>query len=274
MKSRALLVAALCAAVGICLIWLYMSRFEAQASGGQLVEVLMARQNLTLGEQVDPDVMLVSRFIPTDYIEQRQVRATDRDLIRGIRIIGGVRAGEILLWTDLAAGSDSARDLSGLVRSGMRAITIQADQSSSFGGLVRPGDRVDIFLTLDRPTLTGEDERVTVPLLQSLMVLAAGQDTGMPVRVEQGARRRAPPAMQNVTISATVEQSQMIAFARQRGSLTLVLRNPDDPTITEGLGETTIEDLVTIERRERVQSSRPRAAVPEAATSMAPVRIR
>lgn len=274
MKSRAVLVAALCAAVGLCLIWLYMRSFEEQASGGAMVEVLMARQNLTLGEQVDPDVMLVTRQIPTAYIEQRQVRATDRELIRGIRVIGGVRAGEVLLWTDLAAGSDSARDLSGLVRSGMRAVTIQADQSSSFGGLVRPGDRVDIFITLDRPTLGGGEERVTVPLLQSLMVLAAGQDTGIPQRVEPNARRRAPPTMQNVTLSATVEQSQMIAFARQRGNITLVLRNPDDPTIAEGLGETTIEDLVTIERRQRVQSSRPRTAEPAAATSMAPVRLR
>jgi pilus assembly protein CpaB len=156
----------------------------------------------------------------------------------------------------------------------MRAITIQADQSSSFGGLVRPGDRVDIFITLDRPTLSGDDERVTVPLLQSLMVLAAGQDTGVPQRVDPGTRRRAPPTMQNVTLSATVEQSQMIAFARQRGNLTLVLRNPDDPTIAEGLGETTLDDLVTIERRETAQRSRPRTPPPEAASSMTPVRIR
>lgn len=257
MKSRALLVAIACAVVGLVLVVFYMQSFEEEASGGQPVEVLVARQNIPLGAQLDPATMLQARVIPEAYVENRHVRSVEMDRIRGIRVVSGVRAGEALLWTDLATMSDSARDLSSLVRSGMRAITIQADQTATFGGLVRPGDRVDVLLTLDRPTPNGEPERVTVPLLQSLIVLAAGQDTGMIQRASAAQPGRAQP-MQNVTLSATVEQAQMIAFAVQRGRLTLVLRNPDDIPVTEGLGETTTEDLVTIERRERIQRSRPR----------------
>jgi pilus assembly protein CpaB len=273
MKSRALLVAIACAVVGLLLVVFYMQSFEQEASGGAPVEVLVARQNIPLGAQLDPVTMLQARVIPEAYVENRHVRSSDIDRIRGIRVISGVRAGEALLWTDLATMSDSARDLSSLVRSGMRAITIQADQTATFGGLVRPGDRVDVLLTLDRPTPQGEPERVTVPLLQSLIVLAAGQDTGMIQRASQQAQPGRSQPMQNVTLSATVEQAQMIAFATQRGRLTLVLRNPDDIPVTEGLGETTTEDLVTIERRERVQRSRPRPPPAAPAAPSGPVRI-
>ncbi len=254
-----------CAVVGLVLVVFYMQSFEEEASGGEPIEVLVARQDIPLGAQLDPATMLLTRIIPSSYVENRHIHATDVSRIQGIRVISGVHAGEALLWTDLATMSDSARDLSSLVRSGMRAITIQADQTGTFGGLVRPGDRVDVLLTLDRPTLNSEPERVTVPLLQSLIVLAAGQDTGMIQRASAGPAGRAQP-MQNVTLSATVEQAQMIAFAVQRGRLTLVLRNPDETEVVEGLSETTTEDLVTIERRERIQKTRPRPQAPAGPT--------
>ena len=271
MKSRALLVAIAAAVVGLVLVVFYMQSFEAEASGGEPVVILVARQDIMLTTQLDPATMLAERVIPSAYVENRHVRAADVDRIRGIRVVSGVRAGEALLWTDLATMSDSARDLSSLVLSGMRAITIQADQTATFGGLVRPGDRVDLLLTLDRPTPnSSEPERVTVPLLQSLIVLAAGQDTGMIQRASQQTPSSRAQPMQNVTLLATVEQSQMIAFATQRGRLALVLRNPDDIPVTEGLGETTTEDLVTIERRERIQRTRPPAPPP---TASGPVRV-
>lgn len=273
MKSRALLVAIACAVVGLALVFFYMQSFEAEASGGAPIEILVARLDIPLGAQVDPATMLMTRAIPEAYIEQRHVRASDAERIRGIRIVGGVRANEALLWTDLATMSDSARDLSGLVRSGMRAITISADQQATFGGLVRPGDRVDVLLTLDRPTVNGGEERVTVPLLQSLIVLAAGQDTGMIQRVSQQTGARAQQQMQNVTLSATVEQAQMIAFATQRGRLTLILRNPDDIPVVDGLNEVTVGDVVTIETRTQVQRTRPRVVPQTAATPSGPVRV-
>ncbi|MBX7190620.1 MAG: Flp pilus assembly protein CpaB [Sandaracinaceae bacterium] len=272
MKSKALLVAIAAAVVGLVLVVFYMQSFEAEASGGDPTIILVARQNIPLGAQLDPATMLAERVIPAAYVENRHVRAAEVDRIRGIRVVSGVRAGEALLWTDLATMSDSARDLSSLVRSGMRAITIQANQTETFGGLLRPGDRVDVLLTLDRPTPNSpEPERVTVPLLQSLIVLAAGQDTGMIQRASQQQQPGRAQPMQNVTLSATVEQAQMIAFASQRGRLALVLRNPDDIPVTEGLGETTTEDLVTIERRERIQHTRPHTQAPAAPTG--PVRI-
>src|SRR5205823_4569768 len=81
-----------------------------------------------------------------------------------------------VLWTDLATNSDARRDLSSLVRAPMRAVTIRADATSTFGGLIRPGDRVDVLTTMARGNAEGD--RLTLPLLQNVLVLAAGRDTG------------------------------------------------------------------------------------------------
>ena len=264
MKSKAVLAASGAAIVGLVMLLLYMQRFEAEASGGVGVTVLIATQDIPLGISLT-EAMLAGRELPSAYIEDRHILATEQDRIIGVRVVGGVRAGESILWTDLATTSDTSRDLSGLVRAGMRAITIEADQTSSFGGLVRAGDRVDVLMTLDRrvalgASATGDSvERVTVPLLQNLLVLAAGEDMGAPTRSASSSRSS---HIAQVTLNATLEQAQLLAFASQRGRLSLIMRNPDDIAVLEGLPETTTADIIEVERREAIVRSRPRT--PEA----------
>jgi pilus assembly protein CpaB len=265
MNAKALLAAVAAAAAGIVMLFLYMQRFEDEASGGAPVRVIIATQDVPLGTAIS-EAMLGSRDLPLSYVEDRHIPMADAQRIIGVRVTSGVRAGESLLWSDLATTSDQSRDLSSLVRSGQRAITIRADASTSFGGLVRPGDRVDVLLTLERST----SDPVTVPLLQNLLVLAAGQDTGAAPR--PGERRR-PQTIGQVTLSSSIEQSQLLAFASERGRLTLILRNPDDIEVLENLPETSTADIIEPARRERVQRTRPRTEPAPAATGTVPTRI-
>lgn len=277
MKSKAVLAAAGAAVVGLVMLFLYMQRFEAEASGGEAVTVLIATQDIPLGTSLT-EAMLAGRELPSAYIEDRHILATEQDRILGVRVVGGVRAGESILWTDLATTSDTSRDLSGLVRAGMRAITIEADQTSSFGGLVRAGDRVDVLMTLDRRitgggvSSTGDTvERVTVPLLQNLLVLAAGEDMGAPTRSTSTSRSS---HISQVTLNATLEQAQLLAFASQRGRLSLIMRNPDDIAVLDGLPETTTADIIEVERREAIVRSRPRTPeAPPPTTGPSPIRL-
>jgi pilus assembly protein CpaB len=277
MKSKAVLAAAGAAIVGLVMLYLYMERFEDEASGGEPVQVLIATQDIPLGSSLSPNMVAVHE-IPTAYIEDRHVLAADHDRVMGVRIVSSVRAGESLLWTDLATTSDTSRDLSGLVRDGMRAITIEADATASFGGLIRAGDRVDVLITLDRRVTDGRVgtspdgsvERVTVPMLQNLLVLAAGTNMGAPVRSTSGSSSASSNIAQ-VTLSATLEQAQLLAFAARRGRITLTLRYVDDNRVYEGLTETTTADIIDEERREAIVRSRPRSRPAEATVPAGPV---
>ncbi len=264
--GKPLLAAIGAALAGLVMLLLYMQRFEAEASGGAPVSVLIAVTDIPLGVAIS-EAMLGTRELPEAYIEDRHIPAQDAQRVIGVRVTSGVRAGESLLWSDLATTSDQSRDLSSLVRNGQRAITIAADVSTSFGGLVRPGDRVDVLLTIE--TLAQEPE--TVPLLQNLLVLAAGQDTGALQR--PGTTTRRPTTVNQVTLSASIEQSQLLAFASERGRVTLILRNPDDVTVVEGLPTTSIGDVIEQERRERIQRPRIRPTAPTPPATTGPERV-
>ena len=249
MNRKALVAALIIALIGVALLLLYKKRFEDKVSGGAPVAVLMAVQDIPLGT-VLTDRMLGVRYMPEAYVEFRHIRARDASRIIGVRMSMEVKANESILWSDLATTTGERRDLSSLVRNGMRAITIRADATSGFGGLLRPGDRVDAFLTVSRAD--DNDARVTIPLLQNVIVLAVGQDTGA---IQDGNARRAASISQ-VTLGVTVTQAQLVAFATDRGRLTLVLRNPDDIAILKDLPETTVDDILEAERKARSTSGR------------------
>ena len=89
----------------------------------------------------------------------------------------------------------------------------------------------------------------TVTLLQNVLVLAVGGRTA-------GAEDREGMGFGSsdlVTVSVTPEQAQLLALARRTGRLDLALRAPDDIAVTEGIPETTAEDLLRAERRVRLQ---------------------
>jgi pilus assembly protein CpaB len=263
MNAKALLAALAAAAAGIVMLFLYMERFENEASGGPAVRVVTAIDDIPLGTAVTQE-MLGYRDLPQSYVEDRHILLSDVQRIIGVRVTSGVASGESLLWTDLATTSDQSRDLSSLVRSGQRAITIRADAAASFGGLVRPGDRVDVLLTLEQQP----GVPVTLSLLQNLLVLAAGQDTGAIQRT--GAGTRQATSISQVTLSASIEQAQLLSFASERGPLTFTLRNPRDIGIIENLPDTTDEDIIDTSRRVRIQRTAPRVTPPP---STGPVRI-
>ncbi|MEM7449624.1 MAG: Flp pilus assembly protein CpaB [Myxococcota bacterium] len=239
MNTRAFFAAITVFLAGVVLLAVYMRRYREQAVGGAEVEVIVALKNIPLGELLERDALGVSK-IPLRYVQDRHIRASDADRVLGARLSVGLRSQEALLWTDLATASDRPRYLSSLIRDGMRAVTVRATRTSMFGGLLRPGDRVDVLVTGQRDARP-ELRDVTRTLLQSVLVLAVGQDTGgdRSARIGSGAGH-----YNEITLSVRVEQAMLLTQAQYTGELTLVLRNAEDLTIIEGLPEKTVADVL------------------------------
>ncbi len=248
MNVKALIAAAVAAVIGIYMLWTYKQRFEAKASGGRKVGVLIVTRDIPIGTKITPDRLAV-RDLPEDYLEPRHIREADAQRIIGVRVRTRLEANESLLWSDLATASGEARDLASLIRPGMRAIAIRATPESSFDGLLRPGDRVDVLLTTER---AGSSDRITMPLEQNLLVLATGRDVGA---TDQGDTKRGRQA--TVTLAATLEQAEILAFGIDRGDLTLVLRHPDDIATVEGMPEATVASIMEPADKKRIRRRRP-----------------
>lgn len=253
MNSKPFVAALLLAAGGAGLLFVYKQRFEAEVSGGPKVPVLVATGDIGLGERIRPEHLAI-RTIPMSYVDERSVRAPEAEKVVGLRVRSRIKANESILWSDLSAAGRDSRDLAGMVQPGMRAVSVPATIASAFHGLLRPGDRVDVLLTTERP---GSKERVTFSLLQNALVLSVGDDIGK----SEGVAQMGMLSTTTVSVGVSAEQAQMLAFALDRGPLTLSLRNPEDIETLDGLPETNVDDIL------RPLQARARAGSPSSSSS-------
>jgi pilus assembly protein CpaB len=232
--GRALVIALVTTLLGVGLVVMYMHRFEEEASGGDPVRVLTAVKPIEPDSQITED-MLAPRVIPRAYVEDRAILESERGKVIGLRTGRQIQAQQTVMWTDLSIAMAERRNLSQLVQSGMRAVTVPVgvnDDSSLT--LIRPGDRVDIMATLP-PADGNREQRSAVVLLQNVLVLAVGPDTG---GADESGLYRGPAGDALVlSLSLTVPETQLISLAVERSRLTFALRNPDDVRVTEGIAD-------------------------------------
>jgi pilus assembly protein CpaB len=233
------------AALGAALLAIYIRQFQLTASGGAPVRLLAFRKDVPAGALIDEE-MLITHVVPESYVESRQVLASEKPKVLGVRTAIDLEANQTLAWTDLVSTRRERSSLSARIPSGMRAMSIEQPARKAFGQLLRPGDRVDVLLTKVKPG--SEHRTVTIPLLQNILVLAVGNNVGATYS-EVGRGRT-----DFVTLLLTVDQASLLAHAKQDGHLALTLRNENDIEITEGLLET--DDLDVLERERRVLKQR------------------
>jgi pilus assembly protein CpaB len=226
-NRTALIIAIALAGLGGTMLWLYKQRFEAEVSGGPPVAVAMLARDVPLGT-VLAEADLAVRSVPSQYVEGRHVRAADVSSVVGVRTANQLRANESLLWTDLASASTFSRNLSGLVRVGMRAVALDLGNGADFSGLVRPGDRVDLMLTVNR----GTKRQTTHAIAQAALVVAVGADTGGPGGAATETRAK-PARKAGISVALTAEHAALVTHARSLGELSITLRNPDDVAVVD-----------------------------------------
>jgi pilus assembly protein CpaB len=247
MKSRPVLFGLLVALLGVVLQFVYMRRYEEEASGGERIELLVAAQPIERGKQITNE-MLGTRSVPRAYVDDRAVRASERDKVTNLRAVSKVPVLQTLAWTDLIASQDEQRDLSGLVQPGNRAMPVRVMYEETLA-LIRPGDFVDIL------GIYGEQRQATV-LLQRVLVLATGTETSVDRTDKKGFVR-----VTLLTLSVSLQESQLLALAQSVGKLAAVVRNVDDARVVESPPDVGFDALTNAEVRKSVTSARRNAPV-------------
>lgn len=237
-----LLVALACAALGVAFLMLYLERFEAEASGGERIQLLTVITPVPRGTVLTDDMVAV-REVPVAYVEPRAVRAAELSKVRGILTATDLDTQDGLMWSDLALDTQR-RDLATLVQPGNRALTIEAHRNH----LVRPGDYVDVLGTFGSQ-YGGDFSGSTVVLLQRVLVLAVGEDTDRQVfavkKDSDAASKGFGLGAPTITLSLQLHEAQLIAAAGQQGKLGVVLRGRSDSSVTDGMPRVTAKNLVS-----------------------------
>jgi len=189
----------------------------------EMVELVVAKRDLRRGEVVGPETMAV-RSLPREYAPGGAVAPNGFDAVAGARLLLPMRAGEPLMPTAVA-GTDSGA-ISGRVRPGIRAMTIAVDEVNSLSGMLQPGDRIDLMLSVRPPPGIGGvvQPEFTRTVMQDVPVMATGRQSRAGT-IDEGSVGR---PYTSITVEVNPEQAQTLVVAQRSGKLTAVLRNPGD----------------------------------------------
>lgn len=252
MHGRAFLVATAFALLGVASLGMYAKQLRTEISGGEKVSVLIMSRGAKRAAPLTDDDLAV-REVPVAYVDDRFIRASEKAKILGLKLERGLEAQQLLEWHDLALSGRGDGSLADRVSPGSRALTLHIPAEYMSVELVRPGDYVDLIGVLDEKK--GFQESVV--LLQKVLVLAVGVETTPMREAKQNVREE-----QLLTVSITLQESQVISLAVQKGPVIAILRSPTDPTVQGNLAT-----LTTVTNRPVAHAAAP------AATTQKPVEI-
>jgi pilus assembly protein CpaB len=163
---------------------------SARAAAQQATDVAAARTRVVVAKTTLPAQTVLTQ----DNVELRDVAkdaiqpnaATAMNDVQGKALTLPVAASQQILTPYLANGADQAevQKLADRVPAGKRAMSVTFTELNTAGGLVAPGDYVDVVGVFNKNTL-GKDQSML--LLQDVMVLAVAQNTSIDQLPRQGA---------------------------------------------------------------------------------------
>jgi pilus assembly protein CpaB len=197
------------------------------------VPVLVANQDIPQGARIDSDMFEVMTA-PSQNVPP-QVASSLSQVVGKTAGVPIARGEPIMLNNLTAARQTQATSLATATPIGKRAITIPVDNISSVGGMIKPGNYVDIICTIPTPVQTQEGKQTTqdviLPLFQNVLVLAVGEKLSaeeMDMRTKEKESSVVAPI---ITLALSPNEANIIAFVQEQGKIRLILRSPADAQI-------------------------------------------
>ncbi|WP_243544175.1 Flp pilus assembly protein CpaB [Pseudodesulfovibrio tunisiensis] len=203
-----------------------MATRQAPAPRAATMPVVVTKVDLSRGATLNADMLEIRQF-PKDARPAGAFSEISGLEGRMLRVdVGGNEALTDRKLVDPAQGNGVAA----LIEPGKRAMSVKGNMVMGLAGFVRPGDRVDVIVTLRR----GNGEKaVTKLVLERVKIVATGTMLQAP---DQGKSRTAPVDV--YTLELTPAESERLALAATQGTLHFALRNADDEETVLTSGET------------------------------------
>ncbi len=229
MKNKIILILAV--AVGLAAaggIYIFLDGLKkTYVVNGDFVKVVTARQRIPARTQVTVQMLELTE-IPARYINERA--AVDTNEVIGKIVKSDILPGEQVLRDKLARDKEDSDGLSFVIQPGKRAVTVAVNQVSGIAGLIKQGDRVDVFGTFDVQGQNQEKASFTSLLIQNVDVLSVDQSAIQDAAGGQDAKK-AGASEHTITLQVTPEQAQPLILCSEKGTIRLSLRQATDQNI-------------------------------------------
>jgi pilus assembly protein CpaB len=244
-----LVLAVVLALLSAVLVYVAISRVDEEDSGGlvSVTTVVVAKEAIPARTEILGS-MVELRQVPINARSDLALGSMEEVVGRVTRY--PVAANEQILSSKVVTSEVPVEGeaLSFVIPEGMRAVSISTNQVLSAGGLILPGDYVDVLGVFDLETQAGQDTETrdafyVQTILQNVEVLAVAQtivDVVPAVGEENGEAASAQsqrvrnteeeplPDATTVTLLVTPEQAELLFLAESNGTLRAVLRGFGD----------------------------------------------
>lgn len=188
---------------------------EAQART-PMVERIVAAYDLPAGTRLGPEHLALRHF-PANVASSGSLAPGRFTELTGTMLRAPLRGGDAVLEVHTTVQDHAA--FSSHLSAGRRAISMPVDAINSVSGLLQPGDLIDLYVSFEY-----QRRHITAPLLQGVLVLATDANT----QFVQDAGHASRGSYATVTLDASPEDAVKLVAARQGGTITAVLRPPQD----------------------------------------------
>ena len=218
--------------------------------GWDTVNILCAKVDIPEGTELDNEMIAVKempvKFVTESFIKVDEDGSLKQDSPVGQRVMVPLKAGDPILVSHFESAREA--EFSTMINPKGRAVTIDVQERNAVGLWVRPNDHVDIIGSFRDPDTS---QLKTVTLLQNVVVLATGHVNANTTFVPEEEKR-----FQTVTLLALPEEAELLTLAQETGTITLLLRNPDDLDYQEKRQVVDFKMLMTGERASELQAKR------------------
>ena len=259
-------------AVGLIIVAAKMVRSPHQdapqpTQAAQSVRVVVVKDAVTRGQELRDDQLSMSAIggteVPPNAFGDRKAVV---GRIATVNLSPGQRITEEVL-----APQGSPSGLPALVPAGMRAVSVDVNETSGIAGMLNPGCHVDVIATV-----SGKDGVViTRTIVQNVLVQAVGQrliaetaeprEAGKPSVVVQ---KKTSEPYRSVTLITTPKEAEMLQLAATNARMTLALRGSGDEEVYDSEGSK-LRELAGLPPEEE-QPQQPTVAVNPPADSVVP----
>lgn len=235
---------------------LFATERQSKASW-TLTQVVVAAEDMNVGDVVNIENVAV-RAVPEPYQGANVIKSDAMNFIIDQKLAVAVQAGDPLFYSQFVS-MRAQKNLATRISKRGRGYTISTSVVTSVGRWVRPGDLVDLIVTLNAidtrdPKARGRGkEPRSVTILQHVRVLATGKsaDDSDDATLDDRDKQYG-----DVTLLLTAPEAEVLALASELGKVSLTLRNEDDNEVDLGRGFTNIKTLLEGDRVRVLQKKR------------------
>ena len=182
----------------------------------EVVPVAVAATDLPWGTKLEPEMVKTLPYLkesipPGSFLEP--------ELLKERVLISPLKQNEPILECRLAPDSVTTGGVSAIVKPGKRALAVKGDKVIGLSGFIKPGNSVDVLVTITNPLNKRE---MTKTVLENILVLATG------IEIEENKEGGKPHSVDVYTLEVTPKEGEKLSLAATEGKLHFALRNVID----------------------------------------------